>query len=92
MPALRPGSIALLTETVLNERADRGDRRFSLQLLLDLEAREARHFAGSHSPVEAALGRIARECRDPFLAGLARTTVEPRLLAAELRGRVLVAP
>ena len=64
MRRLDPQTRQILCDTVLDEKADRGDRRYSLETLLS-DGMEAR----------ATLTDIATRCRDPFFSGLARAWV-----------------
>jgi len=67
-----PLTRSLLTRTVLDESADRGDRRYSLDRLL-----------ADGAASEAAISAVADECHDPFFRELAEAWVENRRIARE---------
>ena len=82
---LPAATIELLTETVLDEGADRMDRLFSLRMLLEHDQAEGRSFHRGSTGTGPHLERIANECKDLFISKLARSAVRPYLIAAGIR-------
>ena len=92
MSRLDPATWEFLAEVVLNESTDRVDRLFSLRLLVEELTASQDPFGRADPRPRALLGRIAAECKDPFIRKLALLSVRRTQLAAEVALRAATHP